>query len=71
MEMEGMTFKKLVNIKEEQKNELDEIRKQINENGGNVTVMDLINDAIGIFVDQYRDVAVLRYSPAFYKKEDE
>lgn len=46
--MEGMTFKKLVNIKEEQKNELDEIQNQINENSGNVTIMDLINDAIGI-----------------------
>lgn len=65
-------FKKQLNIKTKQKNDLDKIQRQIIENGGNVTLMDLINDAIGIFVSEYGDKAVLRYSPAFYdKKEDE
>lgn len=61
-----MAFQKLVNLKIKQKKELDNIQKQINENGGNVSIMELIDDAIQIFIDKYSDDAVKRYSPSYY-----
>jgi len=57
-----MAFQKLVNIKNEQKESLEAIRKQINENGEDVSLMALISDAIDIFIDQYGDAAIKRYS---------
>lgn len=61
-----MAFQKLVNLKIKQKNELDSIQKQINENGGDVSIMELIDDAVQIFIDKYSDDAVKRYSPSYY-----
>lgn len=63
-----MAFQKLVNLKIKQKKELDNIQKQINENGGNVSIMELIDDAIQIFIDKYSDEAVKRYSPSYYHR---
>ncbi|ADZ10370.1 hypothetical protein Metbo_2155 [Methanobacterium lacus] len=65
-------FKKQINIGIEQKTDLDAIQRQIIENGGKVTLMDLINDAISIFINEYKNKAILKYTPQFYdKKEDE
>jgi len=57
-----MAFQKLVNLETDQKNELDEIQRQIIENGGNVSLMALIIDAIDIFINQYGDAAIKQYS---------
>jgi hypothetical protein len=63
-----MAFQKLINLKLKQKNELDSIQKQIKENGGDVSIMELIDDAIQIFIDKYGDEAVKRYSPSYYHR---
>lgn len=61
-------YKKLVQIKPEQKEALDEIQEIVNENGSHVSITRLIQDSIQIFVDNYRDEAINRYSPDYYKK---
>ena len=63
-----MTFKKLVHLKDAEKEGLESIQGQIIQNGGDVSIMELINDAIEIFTNKYKDKAILRYSPAFYNK---
>lgn len=60
-----MAFQKLVNIKSDQKNELESIQRQIKEEGGNASMMELINDAIAIFINLYADAAVEKYSPLY------
>jgi hypothetical protein len=65
-----MKFKKLVNLKTDQKDGLDDIQRQVNENGGNVSLMTLINDSIDVFIDSYSDAAIKRYSNTYYEKKD-
>lgn len=60
-----MAFQKLINLKTVQKNELEEIQRQIMMNGGNVSIMQLISDAIDVFIDHHCDVAIKHYS-GFY-----
>ena len=64
-----MEHKKLVHLRQEQKEALDSIKEEVSFNGGYVSVMRLINDSIQIFVDHYRDEAVERYSPMYAKKK--
>lgn len=64
-----MTFKKLVSIRPEQKDALDEIQAEITEGGGYVTMMSLINDSIQIFIEYYRDEAIQQYTPRKYKEK--
>lgn len=67
-----MVFQKIVNLKDGQKESLDSIQRQIIDNGGEVSIMALISDSIDVFIGRYSDLAVKRYSPAFYdKKGDE
>lgn len=40
-----MPCKKLVNLKCEHKDRLEDIQRQINENGGNVSIMELIENS--------------------------
>ncbi len=63
-------FKKLLYIKEEQKNSLDEIQKKIELNGGRVSTMRLMQDSIQIFLDHYQNEAIEKYSP-FYEVKNE
>lgn len=62
-------YKKIVNLKTEQKDALNEIQQTVKENGGYVSIMRLTQDSIQIFIDHYRDEAINRYSPAFYNKK--
>lgn len=64
-----MAFQKLLNLKNRQKESLDSIQRHIADNGGEVSIMELIHDAIDIFINQYSDAAVKRYSPTFYDKK--
>lgn len=57
-----MAYKKLLNLKTKQKDGLDAIQKQIIENGGNVSIMQLIGDAIDVFINHHSNVAVKHYS---------
>lgn len=63
-----MSFKKLLYIREEHKEALDDIKKKIEENGGRVSMMSLIDDSIQVFIDYYEEEAVKRYSPKRYKE---
>lgn len=60
-----MAFQKLVNIKSDQKNGLEMILREISDNGGKASMMELINDAIAIFINLYADEAVEKYSPLY------
>lgn len=66
-----MTFKKLVNIRNEQKEGLDAIQRQIVDNGGDVSIMALISDSIDVFIDSYSDSAIKRYSGLYYELGDD
>jgi len=60
-------YKKLVHMKIEQKEALDEIQEIVNENGSHVSITRLIQDSIQIFIDHYKNAAIERYSPAYYE----
>lgn len=60
-----MAFQKLVNMNSDQKNGLEMILKEISDNGGKASMMELINDAIAIFINLYADAAVEKYSPLY------
>ncbi|MDO5835380.1 MAG: hypothetical protein Q4P17_02635 [Methanobacterium sp.] len=64
-----MQYKKLVHLRPEQKEALDNIKEEISFNGGYVSVMRLINDSIQIFIDHYGEEAVERYSPMYAKRK--
>ena len=68
MEMVKVPYKKLVNLKCEQKDGLDDIQRQISANGGDVSIMELIVDSIQIFIDHYKNAAIERYSLSYYDK---
>lgn len=60
-------YKKLIFIKPEQKEALDEITDTINRNGGYVSVMRLVQDSIQIFIDHYKNDAISKYSSTYEK----
>ena len=62
-----MFNKKLLYITEEQKIDLERVKTQVKENGGSVSVMRLMQDSIQIFLDNYQEDAIRKYSP-IYKK---
>lgn len=64
-----MTFNKLINLKTHQKDGLDEIQFHISENGANVSLAELISDAIDIFIKLYFEQAVDKYSPLYQALE--
>lgn len=61
-------YKKLIYLRMEQKEALDEIQKSIDENGGSVSIMRLMQDSIQIFIQHYSEEAIERYSPFYDKK---
>ena len=63
-----MINKKLLYLTEEQVARLKEIKTQVNENGGTVSVMRLMQDSIQIFLDHYKEDAIQKYSPIYEKK---
>ncbi|MGB9937405.1 MAG: hypothetical protein ACPK7O_06765 [Methanobacterium sp.] len=60
--------KKLIYIKPEQKTALNEIKDTVSMKGGSVSAMRLVQDAIQIFTDHYREEAIQRYSSNYAKK---
>ena len=60
--------KKLIYIKPEQKQALDNIKDIVYRNGGYVSAMRLVQDAIQIFTDHYTEEAINRYSSNYSKK---
>jgi hypothetical protein len=61
-------YTKLLYLETEQKNALEDIKKKVKKNGGKVSVMRLIQDAIKIFVEHYRYEAIEKYSSSYSKK---
>jgi len=64
-----MEYKKLIYLKQGQKEALDELQKKINENGGNVSIMRLINDAVNIFLNNYYEDAIEIYTRTYRTHE--
>lgn len=52
----------------EQKEALNEIKKEIVSNGGSVSIMRLMQDSIEIFIQHYSEEAIERYSSCYDKK---
>lgn len=64
-----MEYKKLIYLKQGQKEALDELQNKINEKGGNVSIMRLINDAVNIFLNNYCEDAIEIYSRTYRAHE--
>lgn len=66
-----MFTKKVIRLKTEQMNELNEIEKQVNANGGEITTTKLIRDAVDVFLEYFKSEAIKKYSGSYeLKKED-
>lgn len=61
-------YQKLINLNEEEKIGLENIIKEIKKNGGNVSMMRLIEDSIKVFIELYGQEAVQKYSPVYKKR---
>lgn len=59
---------KIVQLRDEVSDRLDEIKDEVTNRGGSVSITRLIRDAIEVYVRFYRDQAVEKYSP-IYKVE--
>ena len=60
---------KLIHISFEEKNELDKIKNEIVELKGDVSINQLIRDAIQILIIYYRDSIVKKYIPLRLKEQ--
>jgi NifU-like protein involved in Fe-S cluster formation len=58
-------YRKAVYISEDQKDALEDIKSEVEQNGSKVSCMRLMQDAIAIFLDKYREKAVMKYSPMY------
>lgn len=54
---------KLIFISEEQKQKLLEIQNEVSEHGGDISMNQLIRDAINILIDLYKSEIVKKYEP--------
>lgn len=62
-------FKKLLFLTSEQKDALEEIQNKVEEQGGKVSCMRLMQDSINIFIDHYSNEAIKRYSSNYQKTD--
>lgn len=58
-------IRKLINIDPEAKNRLEDIKKEIKDNGGEISITRLIEDSIRIFILYYGKHAIEKYSPSY------
>jgi hypothetical protein len=63
-----MKYQKLVHLRPDHKEALDEIQERVKQNGGSVSAMRLINDSIQVFIDNHKEEAIKRYSPIYTRK---
>ncbi len=61
-------YKKLIYLKPEQKEALDEIKDAVCRNGGYVSGVRLCQDAIQILTEHYKEEAIQHYSSNYSKK---
>lgn len=60
-----MFYEKLVLLTVSQREKLEDIQRIVKNNGGNVSANQLIRDSLDIFLDNYDDIAVKKYSSSF------
>ncbi len=60
-----MNCKKILYIPEAHKDALEAIKEEVKNNGSSVSCNRLMQDAIAIFIDKYREKAVMKYSPVY------
>jgi predicted lactoylglutathione lyase len=58
-------YEKLILLTASQREQLEDIQKNVKENGGNVSANQLIRDGIQIFIENYQEAAIRKYS-SFY-----
>ena len=57
-----MFYEKLVLLTMSQREKLEDIQRIVKNNGGNVSANQLIRDSLEIFLENYEDIAVKKYS---------
>ena len=60
-------YEKLILLTSSQREKLMNIQRNVQENGGHVSANQLIRDSIQMFLENYEDAAVKKYSSAFYE----
>lgn len=65
-----MYYEKLIRITEEQKSELKAIQTKIFNNGGYISLNQLIRDSIQVYLTNCHEEAIKKYSP-YYKWKTE
>jgi len=65
-----MYHEKLVRLTETQHEELDCVKNVIKKNGGYVSCNQLIRDSLQIFLENYQEIAIKKYSPHYELKKE-
>ena len=68
--MMQMKHQKLIYLDSEEKEALENILKEIEANGGQLSMVRLIRDSFRVFIEFYADQAVIKYSPIYSNKEE-
>lgn len=64
-------YEKLILLTSSQIERLEKIQKSVKKTGSAVSVNQLIRDSVQIFLENYGDVAVKKYSSTFYDSKEE
>ena len=64
-------YQKLINLNIEEKEGLEKILREIQNKGGKISMMSLITDSIRIYINNYGNEAIEKYSTVIDKKEDD
>ena len=64
-------IRKVIRLKSEQINELEELEKEINANGGEINITKLVRDSVTIFLKYFKSEAIQKYSGNYELKMEE
>jgi|GEM_PF-1866612 hypothetical protein len=65
-----MKHQKLIYLDPEEKEGLENILKEIEANGGQISMIRLIRDSIRVFIEYYANQAIFKYSPIYSQKDE-
>ena len=65
-----MKHQKLIYLDPEEKEGLENILKEIEANGGQISKIRLIRDSIRVFIEYYANQAIFKYSPIYSQKDE-
>ena len=65
-----MKHQKLIYLDPEEKEGLENILKEIEANGGQISKIRLIRDSIRVFIEYYANQAIFKYSLIYSQKDE-